>query len=132
MSNELQREIIHLSGVLVIPNSMPECLRIQEIASRPVLNRYLIKDSGIVFQGLAENVLSYIYACPTHKIEKIKTLKSKVNFARFIENENLNAYAQINLKAELAWQEFSLIDSRHIRFSQIIHVNLVYTQKNIN
>ena len=129
MNDDIQQEIIHLSGVLVIPDSMPECLRILDTSSKPILNRYLIKKGGIVFQGVTENVIEYVYLCPIQKVEKNKTLKCRINFARYIENEKLNDYSKISLKADLAWKEFSLINTRHIRFFQIIHVNPCYTFK---
>ncbi|AHF08448.1 hypothetical protein [Desulfitobacterium metallireducens] len=129
MNDKSDQEIIYSSGVLVIPSFMPECFRILETISIPTLHRYLLKKEGIVIQGLTQNTIEYSYLCPIDNIEESKKLKCEIHFARFIENKNPNAYSKIKFRADLDWKEFSLIDSRHIRFQQIICVNSIFTLK---
>lgn len=129
MKKELEQTIIHLSSVLVIPNSMPECLKILEITPIPILNRYLVKKDGIVIQGIIENTIDYVYLCPIDHVEKSKRLKFRINFARFMEIRDLKVYSTINLRANLEWKEFSYINPRNIRLFQIICVNPMGTLK---
>jgi hypothetical protein len=129
MNSKSEQENIYLSGVLVIPDSMPECFRILDTISTPVLHRSIVKNEGIVLQGLTENTIEYSYLCPLNDSEESKKLKCKINFVRFIENKNPNVYSKIKLRADLDWKEFSLINPRHIRFFQIISVNAIYTLK---
>lgn len=129
MNSKSEQENIYLSGVLVIPDSMPECFRILDTISTPVLHRSIVKNEGIVLQGLTENTIEYSYLSPMNDSEESKKLKCKINFVRFIENKKPNVYSQIKLRADLDWKEFSLINPRHIRFFQILSVNAIYTLK---
>lgn len=129
MNSKSEQENIYLSGVLVIPDSMPECFRILDTISTPVLHRSIVKNEGIVLQGLTENTIEYSYLSPMNDSEESKKLKCKINFVRFMENKKPNVYSQIKLRADLDWKEFSLINPRHIRFFQILSVNAIYTLK---
>jgi hypothetical protein len=132
MRKELEQVIINISGILVIPDSKPECLRIIEASPIPILKHSLVKEGGIVIQGVIENTIEYVFNCPKEQIEKSQCFKSKIHFARFMGVKNLKAYSKIDLRVYLEWKEFSLLNPRHIKFFLIVGGNPVYRLKSEN
>lgn len=123
MNHGTEPYILKLSGNLIIPDSMPECQRILAGNSTAMLSHYFLTENGIVVRGRNESTVKYSFICPMENIEKTKTVKFKTNFARFIAIRNIRNYSRIGLKVDIAWEDFSLIHPKQIRFYQILNLD---------
>ncbi len=104
---------------IIVPDIKPDILKILQVDGTTVITNTDIDDAQLAVEGRVDLNILYV---PDREDERIKSIKSTLDFSHTIEKKDILRDMNYNVSAEIEKIDFHAINSRKLRVKAIISI----------